>query len=721
MTLSTINRSRKERTQLWVAISIVFALSFFRLLVEVQSQIDSFFAAYTEFPVAVFVLNLVFFWLLFLLWVAYRRWREAILAEQELEAILMSISPDSLVVINRDRIITMCSGQVETMFGLTEKELIGKKTDVLYYDRRLHGEKGEIASRLERFGFHVGYATGKRKDGSNFPLEIVTGTIRFQQGAVILMRDITERCQAEDALRYSEMRFEQFMRHFPGFAFIKDKEGRRVYLNDAYKFERGWDLDLSLGKTDAELYREDLAQQYRATDEQVLKEDKVLRYVTRIAESDGKVRSLLTVKFPLPVGGMEGNKRLVAGLSLDISEQEEAERERLKMEQQMQQAQKLESLGVLAGGIAHDFNNLLMGIIGHADLALTGAEKAQNVTLHIRSVLSSCQKAADLANQLLAYSGKGSAVFESANLSDLVSDLSGLFKVSITKKAALDLSLAENLPFVECDVTQIRQVLMNLIVNGSDALGGKMGTLSIKTGMKRMPENAAMATKVQRIYPDMKELAESDYVFMQVSDTGSGMDEETIQSIFDPFFTTKKTGHGLGLAAVLGIVRSHRGAIEIESALGQGSVFTVYLPVSSSPVVPENSEPEESSDWTGSGTIIIADDEDMVREVATMMLESIGFTVIAVSSGKQVLDAYKEEKNNIKAMILDINMPDLGGMDIYGMLRKENDDMPVVISSGYNKNESDHDFVHSNKLYYLKKPYRLSVLRSAMREVFSAP
>jgi two-component system, cell cycle sensor histidine kinase and response regulator CckA len=707
--------SNREKSQILITVGMVLGLSLFRLVVEIQPQIESFFGLYTKFPVAIFALNGLFVWLLLLMWLTYRRWREAILAEQDLERVLMSISPDSLVVINRERAITMCSGQMEAMFGWRDKELIGKRTDVLYQDRKLPADKLDISSRLESFGFHVGYATGKRKDGSTFPLEVITGTIRFQQGAVVLMRDMTERCRIEDALRQSEIRFEQFMRFFPGFAFIKDQDGRIVFLNEAYSRERGWNIENCLGCKDEDLYREDLARQYRQTDLQVMHENKVMRYVTRVAELDGKARSMLTVKFPLPVPNGDGSVMMVAGLSLDVSEQEAAEQERIKIEQQMQQAQKLESLGVLAGGIAHDFNNLLMGILGHADLALANASQDPVVSRHVESVISSCQRAADLANQLLAYSGRGRFTLETSSLSELVSDLSGLLKVSISKKAALQFDLAESLPAFECDATQIRQVLMNLLVNASDSLESKPGTISLKTGVRTFEEGE----ELKRISTlSGVHLTAGEYVFARVCDTGIGMDDATIRKIFDPFFTTKKAGHGLGLAAVLGIVRSHGGGVSIESTPGKGSSFTVYFPASNSALTAKPVEPAAHDPWSGEGLILLADDEETVREVAVMMLESLGFSVIAVADGRQALKTLEDRKSDIHALILDVTMPELGGIEVCKEVRAKGIDLPVILSSGYNPNDGHDELPACDNLYFLKKPYRLSVLQGVMREVF---
>ncbi len=707
-----IRKLNRETTQLWIAISIVLVLSGYRMTAELLAQVESFFATYTELPVAIYLLNSLFFWLLALLWIAYRRWKDALMAQKELEHVLMSISPDSLIVINRERVITMCSGQVEAMFGLNEKKIIGRKTDVLYYDRRLRGEKGEIAARLERFGFHVGYATGKRIDGGTFPLEIITGIIRYQQGAVILMRDITERCNIEDALKYSEARFELFMQYLPGFAFIKDSRGRRVYLNSNYERIYGWNIAECLGKTDAELHNPQLAKQFAETDTQVLAQEKAIRYITRIAKQ-GKERSLLTVKFPIP--GSTPGETMIGGLCLDITEQEAAERERHDIEHQMQQSQKLESLGVLAGGIAHDFNNILVGMLGHADLALTKVKTNVEGRKHIEEVVSSAQRAAELANQLLAYSGEGKFILDIVNLSNVIEDLSGLLKVSISKKAILHINLDKSLPMVECDITQIRQVLMNIIVNASDALDNKPGMITLETGSRQ--QTAEDFTGAISWGATLKG---GCYVYARTTDTGSGMDEATLSRIFDPFFTTKFAGHGLGLAAVLGIVRSHHGAITIDSAPGKGSVFTVYLPTTDKKKNPVAPAEDTHSSWEATGTILLADDEETVRDVAALMLEQIGFKVVCAENGCEAVNLAKTLDNTLSAVLLDLTMPEMGGLEAFNVIRSFNPNVPVILSSGYNKEEETAGASSGpNRPIFLKKPYRLDAMRGVLKRALS--
>jgi two-component system cell cycle sensor histidine kinase/response regulator CckA len=702
--------AKRESLHLWIAISIMLVLSAYRLSSALASQLEAFFRAYTELPVAESLSNVLFFWLLLLLWVAYRRWKSTIFKNDELEQVLTSISPDSIAVVTPERTITMCSGQIESMFGYKGQELIGQQTDTLYYDRRLRGERGEIANRLERFGFHVGYATGKHKDGQTFPMEIVTGTMEGHKGAVILMRDITERINTEKALLNSEKRFDLFMRYLPGSAFVKSADGKYIYLNCYYERVNGWNLSNSIDKTDFDLYPRELAEQLVKADETVLRENRDMSYVTRSMQQ-GEPRSMLTYKFPIPAP--DDGLPMIGGISLDITEQEKAQEDRRKIEKQMQQAQKLESLGVLGGGIAHDFNNLLMGMLGHADLALTKLQADDPARQHIEEVVASAQRAADLANQLLAYSGEGKFVVETVDLSDVVREMSNLLEVSITKTSNLKLDLNAEMPATRCDTTQIRQVIMNLIVNASDALDDKPGDISIATGSANRTTSDFADTYLGSKLPD------GEYAYIKISDTGMGIDEATRNRIFDPFFTTKFAGRGLGLAAVMGIIRSHNGAISLKSALGEGTHFTIYLPTSEElvPVRPTTDGSENS--WKGSGTILVADDEEVVRDVAKLMLKTIGFEVETASNGREAVEAFVLNPNQFTAVLLDLTMPEMGGLEAYEKIRALDEHIPVILSSGYNKQDEVEHFLDATPPLFLKKPYRLDSIRSIFQSCLS--
>ena len=292
----------------------------------------------------------------------------------------------------------------------------------------------------------------------------------------------------------------------------------------------------------------------------------------------------------------------------NITELKQAEAERHRLEQQMLHAQKLESLGVLAGGIAHDFNNILMVIIGNADLALMHINNTSPIVDNLHQIEKAAARAADLAKQMLAYSGRGKFLIENLDLNSLLDEMLHMLQVSISKKAILRFNKHLHLPMVEADATQIRQIIMNLVINASEAIGEKSGVISISTGCMECDHNY-----LRDVWLDEK-LSDGLYVYMEISDSGCGMDRETLSKIFDPFFTTKFTGRGLGMAAVLGIVRGHKGAIRVYSEPGKGTTFKILLPSSGKPNELFNIE-NSQDEWKGSGTVLLVDDEETVRSI----------------------------------------------------------------------------------------------------------
>jgi PAS domain S-box-containing protein len=272
-----------------------------------------------------------------------------------------------------------------------------------------------------------------------------------------------------------------------------------------------------------------------------------------------------------------GNPSRITGTHTDITTRKLAEETADKLEQKMQEAQKLESLGVLAGGIAHDFNNLLSVVLGNASLARLEAAETPANAARLDSIVTAANRAAELCRQLLAYAGKGSFSLTRLNLNALITETTRLLELSISKQARLEFALAPALPAIEADASQLRQIIMNLVINASEALGEhNAGTIRLATTVVRLPQPGAASLG------PVAELAPGDYVCTEISDTGSGMTPDVLGRIFDPFFTTKFTGRGLGLAAVLGIVRTHQGALRVTSIPGHGSTFHIYLPVSQS-------------------------------------------------------------------------------------------------------------------------------------------
>ncbi|MBN1654966.1 MAG: PAS domain S-box protein [Deltaproteobacteria bacterium] len=388
-----------------------------------------------------------------------------------------------------------------------------------------------------------------------------------------------------------------------------------------------------------------------------------------------------------------------------------AEENRLKLEAQIQHVQKLESLGVLAGGIAHDFNNLLMVIIGNADLARRTLSPASPGQVFLQDIETASHRAAELCNQMLAYSGKGRFVVQTVDLNLLVEEMTRMLEVSISKKAVLKYSYAANLPAIEADATQVRQVLMNLITNASEAIGDRSGIISITTGIMKCEQSYLSDTFLD------ESLREGLYVFLEVADTGCGMTEQVKAKLFDPFFSTKFTGRGLGMAAVLGIVRGHEGTIKIYTEVGKGTTVKVLFPASKLPVPIAQIQRDSGPQWRGQGAILVVDDEDSVLVVTANMLELMGFQTLSAKDGEEALKIYRSREKEIVCVLLDLTMPHMDGEETFRELRRINREVRVIMSSGYNEQEVTQRFVGKGLAGFIQKPYHYEKLEEKLRAV----
>jgi signal transduction histidine kinase/CheY-like chemotaxis protein len=400
-------------------------------------------------------------------------------------------------------------------------------------------------------------------------------------------------------------------------------------------------------------------------------------------------------------------------LEHEITTRKQAENERNKLENKMQQTQKLESLGVLAGGIAHDFNNILTSIVGNTDLAMMQLSPESPAREKLVSIEKAATRAADLAQQMLAYSGKGKFVIESIDLNQLVEEMGHMLEVSISKKAVLRYNLSRSLPAVNADATQIRQVVMNLVINASEAIGDRSGIIAISTGSLECTESYLKDVWLADPLP------EGRYVFIEVADTGCGMDKETLARLFDPFFTTKFTGRGLGMAAVLGIIRGHHGAIKVYSEPGRGSNFKILLQASEQPAELFPPNPAVNDTWKGSGTVLLVDDEETVRDIGSEMLQELGFEVVTATNGLEALDIYAS-RPDIVLVLLDLTMPHMDGEQCFRELRLIDPNVAVVISSGYNELEVTQKFSGKGLAGFVQKPYRLAALREKLMKILFA-
>lgn len=406
----------------------------------------------------------------------------------------------------------------------------------------------------------------------------------------------------------------------------------------------------------------------------------------------------------------EGKIAYLSTIARDLSDIKRTEDARHKMELQVQHVQRLESLGVLAGGIAHDFNNLLMAILGNADMAFSELPSDSPVQRRLQQIEKTARRAAELTQQMLAYSGKGRFTIQPIDLNVLIDEMISLLRISISKNIDLKLVPFKPLPAIEADASQIRQVLMNLITNASDAIGLKPGLVVISTSVV-----VAGPDYFKNAYLADPDVTPGSYVCIEVDDTGCGMSIETMAKIFDPFYTTKFTGRGLGLAAVLGIVRGHKGAIAVYSEVGKGTTFRVHFPASSSAASTAALEAVRVDFSQNSGVILVVDDEAANRELMSDMLRATGYQTILASDGVDCMQRLLPHIDEIAGVVLDATMPRKSGVETYKEIRAIKPDMPILVVSGFSEEIVSLGFETQTMTHFLQKPFAQSQFLSAVR------
>lgn len=429
-----------------------------------------------------------------------------------------------------------------------------------------------------------------------------------------------------------------------------------------------------------------------------------VRYEFRILTKQGETRWI-----DFAAGSVIlGERMLGLGTAFDVTERVKANEAKLKVERKLLEAQKLESLGLLAGGVAHDFNNLLTVIQGNAGMLRDAMDEPEMAQGCLRNIEDTCRRASDLVRQMLAYSGRGLSHVQHLDLNRLIQEIAQLLSVSIPKSVTLRFDLAEQLPPVLADPAQLQQVVMNLVTNAAEAIGEAEGTVTLRSGLRDLGETDVTGLRVAEA------LVPGPFVFVEVVDTGSGMDGETQARIFDPFFTTKFTGRGLGLAAMQGIVRGHGGGVEIHSRPGAGTTFRVYLPARFGASVPEMDEPRAvETDWSGTGLVLVADDEPGIRDFAKQVLERAGFEVILAADGQETLDQVRAHQTDLRFAVVDLTMPKLGGDEALAGMRAMGFHRPVIRWSGYTRKETAED----PGTVFLRKPFSSEELLTVVRRI----
>ena len=505
---------------------------------------------------------------------------------------------------------------------------------------------------------------------SKFPLQDESGEII---GLVGIARDVTDVKRANEELRAAQLRLIDHVENSPLAVVEWGPDFRVTRWAGQAEHMFGWKANKVVGKhfgdwpfvypDDAEAAWEEVVHRLLSgTDYRNLCQNRNLTKLGRILHCSWQ-NSVLH----------DESGRTVSILSLvqDVTDRVLAEQQSKKaalekqlLERKLQESQKLESLGVLAGGIAHDFNNLLTGVLGNASLARMDLPPNSPVQPYLQQIEAAAARAADLCKQMLAYSGKGRFVVNRLDLNALIDDTTRLLQVSISKHAVMKFHLASALPVVLGDATQLRQVVMNLVINASEAIGDKSGFIAITTGL----------TRADRAYLSgaffARDLPEGDYVSLEISDNGGGMPPEVLEKIFEPFFTTKFTGRGLGLAAVLGIVRGHSGALKVFSEQGWGTTFKILLPCAEGTAEELTATSPGLADWKGSGKVLVVDDEETVRVTTARMLEATGFMTKLAENGRTGLEEFTADPDGFTLIVLDLTMPHMDGDEAFHAIRE---------------------------------------------------
>jgi PAS domain S-box-containing protein len=605
---------------------------------------------------------------------------------------------------NADGEVTMVNDRYCKILGHKREELLGTKLlDKMHVDDYAavrENQRRLLEAEIPSYSMEVRCA---RADGDTTWISLYESLVRDGRGPkyfVAVVEDITKRRHAEAALQESEARFRNMADTAPVMIWVTGPDKLFTFFNKTWLDFTGRTMEQELGNGWASGVHPDDQDCCYETFCSSFEARRNFHIEYRLRRADGEYRWVLCSG--VPRFGPDGVFAGYIGSDIDLTDLRRAQEETLAR-------QKLESLGVLAGGIAHDFNNLLGSILINAELALAGLPLGSSAYGGLETIKDVAVRATEIVRQMMAYAGQENAAFETVNVSRLVGDMLQFLKVSISKTARLKVNLPENVPAVRGNAAQIRQVVMNLITNASEALGEKEGAISVSvTHVQLGPGSRASS------------LSQGDYVWLEVSDTGCGMTEEIRSRIFDPFFTTKFTGRGLGLAAVQGIIRNHGGIITVTSAPGQGSRFEVLLPCAGEVMRGggDVAVPVASGE-VGSlaGTMLVIEDEDALRLAVSTMLRRRGLSVMEAVDGKNGIGLFRVSAPQIDVVLLDLTLPGMSGADVLRELRRIQPDMKVIITSAYSQNWVLDTIGEQQPWFYIRKPYRFSELIDLVQQV----
>ncbi len=486
------------------------------------------------------------------------------------------------------------------------------------------------------------------------------------------------------------------------------KAGRFLEVNDVACNLLGYNRPELLRLTPGEIMP-GIHSEKGADSQTALRQGQAQVYECQIRAKDGR---RVPVEIHARLFTIEGRSAVFA-LARDISERRQAEADRLRLAEQEHRMQKLESLGLIAGGIAHDFNNILLTILGNVELAMNDLAPYAPARECLLEVDKAARRAAELSMNMLIYSGRCKFAPQPLHLGELAAEMRHPLETSLPRDLSLRLETSAQVPLVSADGALLRQIITNLLNNAAEAMGGQPGEIVLRTGIMECDAHYLASTWLA------EPLTPGPYVFLEVMDKGSGMDRETLVRIFDPFFSTRFTGRGLGLAATLGAVRLHHGAIAVTSQPGAGTVFRVLLPIT--PMATTPAAPPATDTWRGQGTVLLVDDEDAVRELGGRMLQKLGFEALVAGSGREAIEQLQAHLGQVVAIILDLTMPDLNGVDTFAALQQIKPGLPILMCSGYDEHAAALSATSPGYAGFLQKPYQQAALRAKLRAALEHP
>jgi PAS domain S-box-containing protein len=560
----------------------------------------------------------------------------------------------------------------------------------------------------------TGELTLIHRDGETLPIEASAAPIRDATGNVIggigIHRDISERKTAEAELRRSEEKYRELYQQAPVMLHTIDPEGRLLEVNEQWLKTMGYTREEVIGRRAHDFLTEESKQ--RQQDEVIPRfhadgfvRDEAFQAVTR----NGAIIDVLATAFSKT--DADGAPTPYTVSIRDITEYKRAEEERARLERQVVRSQKMEAIGRLAGGVAHDLNNLLTPILGYAELLLIESEGADHRTEPLEQIINACTRARDLVRQLLAFGRKQTLEYKPLNINQILADLEKLLRRTIREDVHLTIVPSSRVRIIMGDPGQIEQVVMNLAVNAADAMPDG-GELTIETLPVELDEEYALTHA---------EVTPGEHILLAVSDTGHGMDDKVRSQIFEPFFTTKgKGGTGLGLATAYGIVKQHGGNIWVYSEPGRGTTFKVYLPASGSIDIQKRVLENRRTDLKGAETILLAEDDLLVREIAADLLVRQGYTVLSAKNGMEALEILGGHGGEIDLLLTDVVMPEMNGKELYSKVAEKHAAIRVLYMSGYTDNVIAHHGVLDEGVDFIQKPFTIRALAEKVREVIDS-